>query len=89
MKLKVRPWRITASRYVHKDRWISVRADDCVTEAGTRIAPYYVLEYPDWVHIVAVTPEHQLVLRPLDIQRRAIAAAARWIMAAKLWSVLS
>ncbi len=23
-------WRVTASRYVHKDRWITVRADDCV-----------------------------------------------------------
>jgi ATP-dependent Clp protease ATP-binding subunit ClpB len=28
-------------------------------------------------------------LRPVDIHRRAIAAAARWIIAVKLWSVLS
>ena len=27
-------WRVTGSRYVHKDRWIAVRADDCVTEDG-------------------------------------------------------
>ena len=27
-------WRVTASRHVHKDRWISLRADDCVTDEG-------------------------------------------------------
>lgn len=56
------PWTIAASRHVHRDRWIAVRADDCVTEAGVAIAPYYVLEYPDWVQIVALDPDDNLVL---------------------------
>lgn len=47
-------WKVTASRHVLRDRWISVRADDCVTADGVKIAPYYVLEYPDWVHMVAL-----------------------------------
>ncbi|MGR4865511.1 NUDIX hydrolase [Caulobacter sp. LARHSG274] len=55
-------WRVTASRYVHKDRWIAVRADDCVTEEGVSIAPYYVLEYPDWVHVVALDAAHNVLL---------------------------
>lgn len=45
-----------------KDRWIDVRADHCVTPGGTEISPYYVLNYPDWVHVVAVTPAGGLVL---------------------------
>jgi 16S rRNA processing protein RimM len=49
-------WRVTASRQVHKDRWISLRADDCVTDEGAVVAPFYVLEYPDWVDVVASTP---------------------------------
>ena len=55
-------WRVTASRYVHKDRWIAVRADDCLTEDGVSIAPYYVLEYPDWVHVVALDADHNVLL---------------------------
>ncbi|CAN5291560.1 NUDIX hydrolase [soil metagenome] len=55
-------WRVTASRYVHKDRWIALRADDCVTEDGVEVAPYYVLEYPDWVEVVALDAKDNLLL---------------------------
>jgi len=55
-------WRITASRHIHKDRWISLRADDCVTDEGAVVAPYYVLEYPDWVEIVALDADNNVLL---------------------------
>jgi 8-oxo-dGTP pyrophosphatase MutT (NUDIX family) len=55
-------WRVAASRHVLKDRWISVRADDCVTDTGVEIAPYYVLEYPDWVHVVALDADDNVLL---------------------------
>lgn len=55
-------WRVTASRYVHKDRWITVRADDCLTDDGVSIAPFYVLEYPDWVHVVALDAQDNVLL---------------------------
>ena len=55
-------WRVTASRHVHKDRWISLRADDCVTEEGAVVAPYYVLEYRDWVEVVALDAENNVLL---------------------------
>ncbi|ADG12551.1 NUDIX hydrolase [Caulobacter segnis] len=55
-------WRVTASRHIHKDRWISVRADDCVTDEGAVIAPYYVLEYPDWVEVVALDADNNVLL---------------------------
>lgn len=55
-------WTVEASRVVHHDRWITVRADDCRTPAGVAVAPYYVLEYPDWVHVLAVTDDEQVVL---------------------------
>jgi 8-oxo-dGTP pyrophosphatase MutT (NUDIX family) len=41
---------------------ISVRADDCVTPSGVEIAPFYVLEYPDWVHVVAIDAEEHVLL---------------------------
>jgi 8-oxo-dGTP pyrophosphatase MutT (NUDIX family) len=55
-------WRVTASRYIHKDRWIALRADDCVTDDGVPVAPYYVLEYPDWVEVVALDADDNVLL---------------------------
>ncbi len=56
------PWRTLSSRTLLLDRWINVRADDCRTPGGKDIAPYYVLTYPEWVHVAALTPDNQLVL---------------------------
>jgi 8-oxo-dGTP pyrophosphatase MutT (NUDIX family) len=55
-------WRTTASETVLKDRWIDVRADHCVTQGGVEISPYYVLSYPEWVHVVAITAAGDVVL---------------------------
>jgi 8-oxo-dGTP pyrophosphatase MutT (NUDIX family) len=55
-------WRVTASRYIHKDRWIALRADDCLTDDGVPVAPYYVLEYPDWVEVVALDARDNVLL---------------------------
>lgn len=55
-------WRVLETRTVVKDRWVDLRADRCVTPAGVEIAPYYVLGYPDWVHVVAVTGDGRVVL---------------------------
>jgi 8-oxo-dGTP pyrophosphatase MutT (NUDIX family) len=56
------PWQVTASRYVIDDRWLRVRADDCVTAEGVRIAPFFVTEHPDWVIVVAIDDEDRLLL---------------------------
>jgi 8-oxo-dGTP pyrophosphatase MutT (NUDIX family) len=55
-------WTVRASRRVIRDRWIDLRADDCVTPSGQEIAPYYVLSYPDWVHVVALNTRGELLL---------------------------
>ena len=59
----LKPWRVLASAITYEDRWLRVRSDDCVTASGTRINPYHVIEYADWVNVVALTgPDLQLVL---------------------------
>jgi 8-oxo-dGTP pyrophosphatase MutT (NUDIX family) len=55
-------WRIIRSRTLVKDRWIHLRADHCVTPTGVEIDPYYVMSYPDWVHVVGIAESDQLVL---------------------------
>lgn len=55
-------WKILNSSYVIKDRWLSLRSDTCQMPSGRIVAPYYVMEYPTWVNVVAVTEDHQIVL---------------------------
>lgn len=57
-----RPWRVLSSKQLHSDRWITLRADRCVTPEGVEVSPYYVLEYPDWVHVVAIGHNQQILL---------------------------
>jgi 8-oxo-dGTP pyrophosphatase MutT (NUDIX family) len=56
------PWTITASEMLVEDRWIRLRADRLRTAAGQEIAPWYVLDYPDWCVAVALTADDRLVL---------------------------
>lgn len=55
-------WRTRSSRTVLRDNWIDVRADECITPSGKEVSPYYVLSYPDWVHVMALTPDRKIVL---------------------------
>lgn len=55
-------WTVVGSDQLLKDPWIDLRADVCRTPSGAEIAPYYVLSYSDWVHIVAITTDDELVL---------------------------
>ena len=56
------PWNITASRHLVQDRWISLRADTCRRDDGLVIAPYYVLEERDWVHVIPMLPDGRILL---------------------------
>ena len=58
----LQPWRVNKSEYVLSDRWLKVRADECYTEEGVKIAPYYVLEYPDWVFMVVINEAKEVLI---------------------------
>ncbi len=56
-------WTVERSRYIVRDPpWLSIREEACRTESGHAIDPFYVLEYPDWVNVVALTDSDELVL---------------------------
>ncbi len=60
--MTVRPWRRTANRTVHRDRWVHLRAESWETGAGAVLDPWYMLDWPDVVNVVALTPDDRLVL---------------------------
>lgn len=58
----MKPWSVTGSRITYQDRWIKVRSDDCLTAGGAVVAPFHVLEYPDWINVVPVLPDGRVLL---------------------------
>ncbi len=48
------PWTVRRSQVVVADRWIRLRADECVDGHGRTITPYYVLEPADWISVLAL-----------------------------------
>jgi hypothetical protein len=56
-----KPWRVVRSKLTYEDQWLKVRSDDCLNDGGHLVSPH-VLDYPDWVHAIAITPAFELVL---------------------------
>lgn len=50
-----RPWKVLSSEYLAHEPWFTVRRETVELPNGARIPSYYVLEYPDWVNVVART----------------------------------
>ena len=49
------PWSVLSSSYLSRKPWLTLRQDRVRLPNGTIIEDYNVLEYPDWVNIVAIT----------------------------------
>ena len=56
------PWRVEGSDYLIKSPWLTVRQDTVRLPNGGFMPDYYVFEYPNWVNVVAVTTDGQLIL---------------------------
>jgi len=55
-------WKILSSTYLVKAPWAILRRDQCEMPNGHIVPEYYVLEYPNWVNIVAFTRENEIIL---------------------------
>ena len=55
-------WKLVSSRYLIRDPWFTVREECLDLPNGKRIPDYHVLEYPDWVCVIALTPDDKMVL---------------------------
>jgi ADP-ribose pyrophosphatase len=54
-------WKVLKSEYLYREPWFTVRKECVELPNGYQIPAYYVLEYPDWVNVIAVTREKQFV----------------------------
>ena len=47
-------WDKLSSQYLIQNKWITVRQDKVMLPSGKIIDDFYVLEYPDWINIIAI-----------------------------------
>ena len=55
-------WEILSSEYLVKAPWAVLRKDTCRMPSGHVVPEYYVLEYPNWVNMVALTADNRFIL---------------------------
>ena len=60
--MTIKAWQVLDSTYSFRDRWVAVRSDSVRVPDGTILAPYHVLEFPDWICALVLTPEREIVL---------------------------
>ena len=60
--LRFMPWKVLYSEYLHQKPFLMVRRDHVQLEKGTEIENYYVFESADFINVIAITIEGQMVL---------------------------
>lgn len=54
-------WKVLNSEYISEEPWFTVRRENVQLPNGNTIDSYYVLEYPDWVNVIAITKEGKFI----------------------------
>lgn len=57
-----RPWKVLQSTYGVADKWLRVRSDVVQTSNGLTLPSCPVIEHPDWVDVIALTADLNIVL---------------------------
>lgn len=57
-----RKWEILSSEYLIRRPWLTARRDHVKLPTGVENKEYYILEYPDWVNVIAITKEGEFVM---------------------------
>ena len=54
-------WTVLESEYLIRRPWLTARRDKVQLPNGVINPEYYVLEYPDWVNIIAITEDGRMI----------------------------
>lgn len=55
-------WKLLESEYLIQRPWLTARCDKVQLPNGTIHDEYYVLEYPTWINVIAITDEGKYVM---------------------------
>ena len=57
-----RKWEILHTEYLIRRPWLTARRDHIRMPNGVENKEYYVLEYPDWVNVIAITRDGKFLM---------------------------
>jgi ADP-ribose pyrophosphatase len=60
--MSILKWKTISSEYIVKRPWATLRVDNCELPDGRITKEYYVLEYPNWVNVVAITEDEKVIM---------------------------
>ncbi len=60
--MEIKKWKVLKSEYLIKRPWLTARRDEVELPDGTVNPEFYILEYPDWVNVIAITKDGQFVM---------------------------
>ena len=58
----IRPWKKVGSKPAGDFRIFKIRSDTCINPRTGKDHDFYVLDSVNWVNVIAITPDHQLVM---------------------------
>lgn len=62
-KLENRKWKVLASeKLLSRGTWMNLRQDRVQLPSGSIVPEWFVLEFPDWINVIAVTRDGHIVM---------------------------
>jgi len=70
-KLENRKWKVLKSEHILRiGPWLSVRQETVELPSGKQIPTWFILEFPDWINVIALTKDGKMVM--IDQYRHAL-----------------
>ena len=60
--MEIKKWKVLDREYLIRRPWLTARRDKVELPDGRVHPEYYVLEYPDWVNVIAITSSGEFVM---------------------------
>ena len=60
--MSIKKWKILSSEYLIKRPWLTARRDCVQLPNGVVHDEYYILEYPTWINVIAITADGRYVM---------------------------
>lgn len=62
-KLENRKWKVLSSeKLLSKGTWMNLRQERVQLPSGAIVPEWFILEFPDWVNVIAITSDGQFVM---------------------------
>lgn len=62
MAKEIKKWEVLESEYLFRRPWLTARRDTVRLSDGRINPEYYMLEYPTWVNVIAITDDGRFVM---------------------------